>query len=302
MLSRSAIRSDVIYDLSMRPSVVISIICFSVIMLASVAAPLIAPQNPYDPSQLDLLNSHLPPVFMEGGVWEFPLGSDKQGRDVFSAILYGTRLSLIVSLGAVALSTLVGLLIGILAGYFGGHIDALMMRIAEVQFAFPPLLLALLFNGILRAIMGPEAFAVIAVPVLILAIGAAGWVQYARVVRASTLVERTKDYMLASRIGGYRTTYILRRHLIRNILGPVLVLAMTQVAVAVIYEATLSFLGLGTPLTSPSLGALIQSGSQYLFSGIWWVTIFPGATLLVLLVALTIFGDWLRDVLNPKLR
>lgn len=298
----NTIRSDVLYDLFNRPAPLTALVVFSLIIIATIFAPILAPQDPFDVAALDLLNSHLPPLFVDGGNSSFPLGADKQGRDVLSAILYGARISLLVGLSAVAVSTFIGVVVGVCAGYFGGWVDAFAMRIAEIQFAFPPLLLALLLNGFLRALLGSDGFTVIAIPALVFAIGIAGWVPFARVVRATTMIERSKDYVLAGRITKYRTLYIIRRHLIPNVLGPVLVLAMTQVAVAVMYEATLSFLGLGAPLTKPSLGALIQTGSQYLFSGVWWVVVFPGFTLLAVLISLTVFGDWLRDALNPRLR
>lgn len=295
------VKSDVIFDLLIRPAPLVALCMLVVIVVATIGAPLLSPQDPFDVAALDLLNSHLPPAFSNGGSWSFPLGTDKQGRDVLSAILFGARISLVVGLSAVAVSTLIGVAVGVCAGYFGGWVDAMLMRLAEIQFAFPPLLLALLLNGFLRALLGSDTFTQVAIPALVLAIGLAGWVPFARVVRATTMVERSKDYILACKITNYRTMYVIRRHVVPNVLGPVLVLAMTQVAVAVMYEATLSFLGLGTPLTTPSLGALIQSGSQYLFSGIWWVVVFPGSTLLVVLVSLTVFGDWLRDALNPRL-
>jgi len=271
-------------------------------VLGCAFAPWIAPHTPFDPASISILDNNLPPAWAQGADPRFLLGTDMQGRDVLSAMLYGGRISLLVGVGAVALSTLIGLIIGLLAGYFGGLTDTILMRIAEIQFAFPPILIALLLNGILKTALPADVFAAAAVPIMILAIGLAGWVQFARIVRASTLVQRDQDYVTACHAIGLPTWRIVLVHILPNILGPVLVLAMLQIAVAIVTEATLSFLGLGTPLTEPSLGALIQAGSQFLFSGIWWVVIFPGVMLLVMVIAFNLVADWVRDYLNPRLR
>lgn len=300
MLAR--IKSDFWYELLCSPITVISALTIILAVFACTFAPLVAPHTPFDPSTISILDNNLPPAWQNGSDPKFLLGTDMQGRDVFSAMLYGGRISLLVGLGAVALSTLIGLLVGLVAGYFGGLTDAVLMRIAEIQFAFPPILIALLLNGILKAALPADVFAGAAIPIMILAIGLAGWVQFARIVRASTLVQREQDYVMACNAIGLPTFIIIAKHILPNILSPVLVLAMLQIAVAIVTEATLSFLGLGTSLTEPSLGALIQAGSQFLFSGIWWVVIFPGVMLLVMVIAFNLVADWVRDYLNPRLR
>ncbi|MBU2866414.1 ABC transporter permease [Pacificibacter marinus] len=296
------IRSDFWYELLNSPVTVISSLIIGMIVIGCAFAPIFAPHTPFDPATISIMDNNLPPVWQDGADARFLLGTDLQGRDVLSAMLYGGRISLIVGLGAVLLSVLIGMAVGLLAGYFGGWTDAILMRVAEVQFAFPPILIALLFNGILKTTLPAEVFAAAAVPIMVLAIGLAGWVQFARIVRASVMVQRRQDYVTSCEAIGLPTRTIILRHITPNILGPVLVLAMLQIAVAIVTEATLSFLGLGTPLTEPSLGALIQIGSQYLFSGIWWVVIFPGTMLLVMVVAFNLVADWVRDYLNPRLR
>lgn len=296
------IRSDFWYEFLNSPVTVISAIIILLMVIGSTFAPIFAPHTPFDPATISIMDNNLPPAWEAGSDSRFLLGTDLQGRDVLSAMLYGGRISLLVGLGSVALSVVIGMSVGLTAGYFGGMTDAILMRIAEIQFAFPPILIALLFNGILQASLPASVFAQAAVPIMILAIGLAGWVQFARIVRASVLVQRGQDYVTACHAIGLPTLTIILRHITPNILGPVLVLAMLQIAVAIVTEATLSFLGLGTPLTEPSLGALIQVGSQYLFSGIWWVVIFPGTMLLVMVIAFNLVADWARDYLNPRLR
>ncbi|MEH6520011.1 ABC transporter permease [Sulfitobacter sp.] len=296
------IRSDFWYELLNSPVTVVSSVIILLMVLGCTFAPIFAPHTPFDPATISIMDNNLPPAWESGSDPRFLLGTDLQGRDVLSAMLYGGRISLLVGLGAVALSVVIGMTVGLLAGYFGGVTDAILMRIAEIQFAFPPILIALLFNGILKASLPANVFTQAAVPIMILAIGLAGWVQFARIVRASVLVQRGQDYVTACQAIGLPTFTIILRHITPNILGPVLVLAMLQIAVAIVTEATLSFLGLGTPLTEPSLGALIQIGSQYLFSGIWWVVIFPGTMLLVMVIAFNLVADWVRDYLNPRLR
>ena len=296
------IRSDFWYELVNSPVTVVSAIIIAVMIIGCTFAPVFAPHTPFDPATISIMDNNMPPAWADGADPRFLLGTDLQGRDVLSAMLYGGRISLLVGIGAVALSVVIGMTVGLLAGYFGGMTDAVLMRIAEIKFAFPPILIALLFNGILKASLPADVFAQAAVPIMILAIGLAGWVQFARIVRASAMVQRGQDYVTACHAIGLPTPTIILRHITPNILGPVLVLAMLQIAVAIVTEATLSFLGLGTPLTQPSLGALIQIGSQYLFSGIWWVVIFPGIMLLVMVVAFNLVADWVRDYLNPRLR
>ncbi len=296
------IRSEFWYQFLSSPVTVVSSIIIALIVLACVFANWVAPHTPFDPATLSIMDNNLPPSWMSGSDPRFILGTDIQGRDVLSAMLYGGRISLMVGLGAVALSATIGMTIGLFSGYFGGLLDTVLMRLAEIQFAFPPILIALLFNGILKATLPAHLFSQAAVPIMILAIGLAGWVQFARIVRSSVLVQRSQDYVTSCRAIGLPTMTILLRHITPNVLSPVLVLAMLQIAVAIVTEATLSFLGLGTPLTEPSLGALIQIGSQYLFSGIWWVVIFPGAMLLVMVIAFNLVADWVRDFLNPRLR
>jgi len=296
------IRSDFWYELINSPVTVVSLIVIVLMVTACAFAPVFAPHTPFDAATISILDNNLPPVWEQGSDPRFLLGTDLQGRDVLSAMLYGGRISLLVGLGAVALSVFIGMTVGLVAGYFGGLTDSVLMRIAEIQFAFPPILIALLFNGFLKASLPAGVFAKASVGIMILAIGLAGWVQFARIVRASVLVQRGQDYVTACHAIGLPTLTIILRHITPNILGPVLVLAMLQIAVAIVTEATLSFLGLGTPLTQPSLGALIQIGSQYLFSGIWWVVVFPGGMLLVMVVVFNLVADWVRDYLNPRLR
>src|SRR4029453_11181254 len=257
---------------------------------------------PYDLATLNLLDALSPPVWEAGGKEGFLLGTDDQGRDVLSTIMFGARVSLLVGLASVALAVLFGVGLGLLAGYVGGRTDAVIMRIADVQLSFPAILIALLIGGVARAGLPHEAHGELALAVLILAIAASNWVQYARTVRGSTMVEKNKEYVQAARVIGVAPIGIMRRHLLPNVLGPVLVLATINIATAIITEATLSFLGVGVPPTQPSLGTLIRVGNDFLFSGEWWITIFPGAALVIMVLAINLLGDWLRDALNPKLR
>jgi peptide/nickel transport system permease protein len=270
--------------------------------MAAILAPLIAPQNPFDPGQLELLNSRLPPLWVEGGQRPFLLGTDEQGRDIFSAILYGLRISLVVGFLSVTFSSALGIALGLVGGYVGGVIDGLIMRAADVQLAFPAILIALLIDGVVKSILGNQIDAAAMLSVLVFAIGLSFWVQYARTVRGSVMVETNKDYIAAARLIGLSAPAILLRHVLPNVLGPVLVIATTNLALAVITEATLSFLGSGMPPATPSLGTLIRIGNDFLFSGEWWIVAFPGAALAGLVFAINLLGDWLRDALNPKLR
>lgn len=297
-----SLRSDFWFAFLSSRVTVLSFVIIVVFVLGCGFAEIFTVHRPFDPGTFDIMDNKLPPAWLEGGSSAYLLGTDTQGRDVLSAILYGGRISMIVGLGAVVLGVGLGVIAGLLAGFNGGLTDAVIMRLAEIQFSFPPILLALLFSGILKAALPPEQFGQAAIPILILSIGLSGWVQYARVVRASTMVERNKEYVLACHAIGFSRSYILRRHILPNIVGPVMVIAMLQIAVAIVTEATLSFLGLGTPLTEPSLGGLIQAGAEYLFSGVWWVVVFPGLALLVLVIAFNLVADWFRDYLNPRLR
>ena len=269
--------------------------------VCAIFAPWIAPHNPFDLATLELMNARLPPAWMADGQRTFLLGTDDQGRDILSALMYGARISLAVGLASVVLSVLIGVLLGLLAGFLGGWVDSLLMRVCDVMLSFPAILVALLIAGVGRALF-PNAHETLAFGVLILSITLTGWVQYARTVRGSTLVERNKEYVQAARVTGVAPLRIMRRHVLPNVMGPVLVLATIQVATAIITEATLSFLGVGAPPTSPSLGTLIRVGNDYLFSGEWWITIFPGIMLVLIALSVNLLGDWLRDALNPRLR
>ncbi|MGO4835690.1 ABC transporter permease, partial [Rhizobiaceae sp. 2RAB30] len=281
---------------------VASAIVSLVLVLAAVFAPLIAPQNPFDPAAISIMDSFYPPAWSADGQPGFLLGTDDQGRDVLSTILYGMRISLAVGFASVVFAMVLGVSLGLIAGYAGGMTDTIIMRIADVQLTFPALLIALLIDGVARALAGPQAYQDIVFSVLVLSIGLSFWVQYARTVRGSVLVEANKEYVLAARLIGLRPVTIMFRHVLPNVLGPVLVIATINLALAIITEATLSFLGVGVPPTQPSLGTLIRVGNDFLFSGEWWITIFPGITLAILALAVNLLGDWLRDALNPKLR
>jgi peptide/nickel transport system permease protein len=261
----------------------------------------VAPHNPFDLATLELSDSMLPPAWMTGGQAKYLLGTDEQGRDVFSALMYGARISLLIGGASVVVSVLIGVSLGLLAGYAGGRIDAFIMRVCDVMLSFPSILIALLIAGVGRALF-PNAQDSLAFGVLILAIALPGWVQYARTVRGSTMVERNKEYVQAARVVGVPPLRIMLRHVLPNVLGPVLVLATIHVATAIQTEATLSFLGVGVSPTSPSLGTFINEGNKQLFSGAWWLVIFPGTMLLLIALSMNLFGDWLRDALNPKLR
>ena len=265
-------------------------------------APWVAPTNPFDLAKIDLLDSQIPPIWMEDGDSRFILGTDDQGRDLYSAILYGSRISLAVGFVSVAFAAITGIILGLVSGYVGGRTDAIIMRIAEVQLTFPAILIALLIDGVARGIFGDLDRERYAFWILSFAIGLSFWVQYARTVRGSTLVEKNKEYVQAARVIGIPSIIIMIRHILPNVLGPVLVIATINLALAIITEATLSFLGVGVPPTQPSLGTLIRIGNDFLFSGEWWIAIFPGITLAILVLAVNLLGDWLRDVLNPKLR
>jgi peptide/nickel transport system permease protein len=278
-----------------------STVIFVLMMLASFGAPFIAPHNPFDLATLNLLDALKPPAWNVDGQALYPLGTDSQGRDLLSAMMYGMRVSLLIGIASVALSMLVGVVLGLLAGYAGGRTDAFIMRVADVQLSFPAILIALLIDGVARAVVPRDMHELIAIPVLIGAIALAGWPQYARTVRGSTMVEKNREYVQAARIIGISSPVIMFRHVLPNVMGPVLVLATVHLATAIITEATLSFLGVGVPPTEPSLGTLIRIGNDFLFSGEWWITIFPGLALVLLVLSVNLLGDWLRDALNPRL-
>lgn len=271
------------------------------LLVAAFGAPWIAPHNPFDLATIDLLDALKPPVWLADGTAKYLLGTDSQGRDMLSALMYGTKVSLLIGLAAVAGAMSLGIVLGLISGYAGGRIDALIMRVADVQLSFPAILIALLIDGVARAVVPGDMHEVIAFPVLVGAIALAGWPQYARTVRGSTLVEKNREYVQAARVIGISSPVIMFRHVLPNVLGPVLVLATVHLATAIITEATLSFLGVGVPPTSPSLGTLIRIGNDFLFSGEWWITIFPGAALVLLVLSVNLLGDWLRDALNPRL-
>ena len=295
--------SDVAASFRRSPVAIISGVVALVIVLAAIFAPLIAPTNPYDPSSLNLMDGFTPtmqPNAFTGN--SYLMGTDNQGRDVFSTILYGARISLFVGVSAVLLAMVLGISAGLVAGYRGGWVDAVLMRVADVQLSFPSILIALLIFGVARGIIPPTQREAMAIWVLIVAIGLSDWVQFARVVRGATMVEKGKEYVQAARVIGVTPLRILIRHILPNVMGPVLVIATISVALAIIAEATLSFLGVGVPPTQPSLGTLIRIGQQFLFSGEWWILLFPALTLLALALSVNMLGDWLRDALNPRLR
>ena len=293
---------DLFYSFRRSPITITAFVVTVVFFIMSFAAQWVAPHNTNDVASLNLLDSFLPPVWEEGGNSVYLLGTDNQGRDVLSSIMFGMRISLGVGFAAVVFSMVIGVGLGLISGYLGGIIDAVIMRVADIQLSFPAILLALLIDGVARGFLPRDMHDEMAVYVLVFAIGISGWVQYARTVRGSTLVEKNKEYVQAAHVMGIPPVLIMLRHVLPNAMGPVLVIATIHLATAIITEATLSFLGVGVPPTSPSLGTLIRVGNDFLFSGEWWITIFPGAALAILVLAVNLLGDWLRDALNPKLR
>lgn len=297
------LRSDLFYDFVRSPIAVISFVLVSTLILLAVFANFIAPTNPFDPASLNLMNGFTAPLEPNAFTGEvFLMGTDDQGRDLFSAILFGLRVSLFVGIMAVALATCIGVFLGLLAGYIGGWLDSLVMRLADIQMTFPSILIAMLIYGVARGVLPPELRDEMAISVLILSIGLSEWVSIARTVRSSTLVEKEKEYVAAARLIGLNHFRIMLRHILPNVLSPVLVIATITLALAIIAEATLSFLGVGAPPTKPSLGTLIRVGQDFLFSGEWWILLFPAITLLLLALSVNLFGDWLRDTLNPRLK
>ncbi|MFN5722358.1 MAG: ABC transporter permease [Betaproteobacteria bacterium] len=293
--------SDVWFSFRTSPVAVLAALVALLCAFCAFFAPWVAPYDPFDLAALDLSDARLPPAWADDGVSKYLLGTDDQGRDILSALMYGARISLLVGLASVLLSVLIGVSLGLLSGFVGGRVDALIMRTCDVMLSFPSILVALLIDGVGRALF-PNAHDTLAFAVLILAISMSGWVQYARTVRGSTLVERNKEYVQAARVVGVAPWRIMFRHVMPNVMGPVLVLATIQVATAILTEATLSFLGVGVPPTSPSLGTLIRIGNDFLFSGEWWITIVPGVVLVLIALSVNLLGDWLRDALNPRLR
>ena len=292
---------DLWFSFTHSPTAIIAAVIAVVCVTCAVFAGWIAPHNPFDLATLDLTDARLPPAWVEGGTTKYLFGTDDQGRDILSALMYGSRISLLVGLASVALSVLIGVGLGLLSGFVGGAVDGVIMRVCDVMLSFPSILVALLIDGAGRA-MFPNAHESLAFSVLVIAIALTGWVQYARTVRGSTMVERNKEYVQAARVIGVAPLRVMFRHVLPNVLGPVLVLATIQIAGAIITEATLSFLGVGVPPTSPSLGTLIRVGQDFLFSGEWWITIFPGLMLVMIALSVNLLGDWLRDALNPRLR
>jgi peptide/nickel transport system permease protein len=294
--------SDLGLSFRSSPVSVASAIIFFFLVFGALLAPWIAPQNPLDLASLDLHNAELPPAWIDGGKIHFLLGTDNQGRDVLSAILYGLRVSLLIGFASVVLAMVIGVALGLTAGFLGGWVDVVIMRIADVELSFPTILIALLINGMIRIIFPEARSGSFALFVLVAAIGLSGWVQYARTTRGLTMVEKQKEYVQAARTIGQGSAFIAIRHILPNTFGPISVIATINFALAILTEATLSFLGVGLPPTSPSLGTLIRVGNEFMFSGLWWIVVFPSITLMILVLSENLLGDWLRDVFNPKLR
>jgi peptide/nickel transport system permease protein len=294
--------SDLMYSFTRQKLVMLAAFITLVMVLGSLLSPLLAPYNPYDLKSLNLLDSNTPPSWAKDGDPRFWLGTDDQGRDILSTMLYGTRASIAISVCAVLFALSLGVSLGLVAGYVGGRVDSLIMRIADVQLTFPAILTALMVDGVAKVVLKGSALGDNHFWILVVAIGLSYWVQYARTVRGVTMVEKNKEYVQAARLIGLSKTAIMFKHVLPNVLSPVMVIATINLALAIITEATLSFLGVGLPPTEPSLGTMIQVGNKYLFSGSWWMVAFPGLTLAVLVLAVNLLGDWLRDALNPRLR
>ncbi len=299
---RRAYDSDIAYSFRQSPIVVGAAIVVLMIFLVALFATWLTPVDPLDLAAINITDGLKPPAWLEGGDGQFLLGTDDQGRDLFSAIIYGTRLSLFIGVISVLLAMSIGITLGLISGYAGGAVDAFIMRIADVQLTFPAILIALLIDGVARGILTGPKHEELAIFVVVMSIGLSFWVQYARTVRGSVLVEKNKEYVLAARVIGLRPLLILFRHILPNVMGPVLVIGTINLALAIITEATLSFLGVGLPATQPSLGRLIQEGNNFLNSGEWWLIVFPGVALVLMVLSVNLLGDWLRDALNPKLR
>ena len=298
---RSFERSYLFYSFRRDQVAIISFTILFIFVLASFSAPLLAPYDPYDPMQIDIMDSEIPPVWMEAGDQRFMLGTDAQGRDLFSTILYGSRISITIGIFAVLLQAFLGISIGLVSGYVGGRLDNFLMRLADIQLSFSTLMVAIIFLAVFQALFGTELYEKLAILMLILVIGIAEWPQYARTVRANVLAEKKKEYVDAVRVIGLGSLRIMFKHILPNTLSPILVISTVQIANAIVSEAALSFLGLGMPVTKPSLGSLINSGFEFIFSGSWWITIIPGIVLVLLVLVMNLLGDFLRDVMNPKL-
>lgn len=294
-------KSYLLYSFKQDWVAIASFIVLANLILISILAPVLAPYNPYDPLSIDIMNSEIPPAWVEEGTKAFIFGTDIQGRDLLSTMIYGLRLSVIIGIGAVLLQAFLGISVGLTAGYIGGKVDAILMRIADIQLSFPYLMVAIFISAIFQVVFGIGRFEELAVPLLVVIIGLSEWPVYARTVRASVLGEKNKEYVEAARVIGLSRKIIMVRHILPNTMTSVLVISTIQVANAIMSEAALSFLGLGMPVTKPSLGSLIKSGFEYIFSGSWWITFFPGIVLIVFVLVINLLGDWLRDVLNPKL-
>ena len=298
---RSFERSYLFYSFRRDQVAIISFTILFIFVLASFFAPLLAPFDPYDPIQIDIMDSEIPPAWMEAGDQRFMLGTDAQGRDLFSTILYGSRISITIGIFAVLLQAFLGISIGLVSGYVGGRLDNFLMRLADIQLSFSTLMVAIIFLAVFQALFGTELYEKLAILMLILVIGIAEWPQYARTVRANVLAEKKKEYVDAVRVIGLGSLRIMFKHILPNTLSPILVISTVQIANAIVSEAALSFLGLGMPVTKPSLGSLINSGFEFIFSGSWWITIIPGIVLVLLVLVMNLLGDFLRDVMNPKL-
>lgn len=294
-------KSYLLYSFKRDPIAIISFGVLAVLAIISILAPVIAPYNTYDTATYDIMDAETPPAWMKGGNEMFVLGTDIQGRDLLSTMIYGLRVSFLIGVGAVVFQALVGILVGMLSGYLGGKLDAFLMRLADIQFSIPYLIVAIFTAAIFKLAFGVGRYSELAVPLLIIIIGMSEWPKYARTVRASVLGEKNKEYVEAARVIGFSRRQIMFRHVLPNTMTPVLVISTIQVAGAVMSEAALSFLGLGMPITKPSLGSLIRAGFEYIFSGSWWITFFPGVLLIIFILVILLLGDWLRDVLNPKL-
>jgi len=294
--------SDVWYKFTASPLTVIAAIVALAMIACAILAPWIAPHDPFDPQSIDLMNSLTPPVWSPDGSWDFILGTDDQGRDLLSAILYGARISILVGFVSVGFAVIVGMMAGLISGYIGGVLDTVIMRIVDIQMTFPAIMVALLVDGITRSMLPKDQHDSLAIFVIIFSLGLSIWPQVARTVRASTMVEKNREYVQAARVMGRSAPIIMLRHVMPNVLGPVLVIATINLGVAILGEATLSFLGVGISASEPSLGTLIRIGNNFLFSGERWIVLFPGLTLALLVLSVNLLGDWLRDVLDPKLR
>ena len=293
--------SDLSWSFRHSPIAIVSALVLAVLLAGAAFCGWLAPYNPFDLATLNLLDSQQPPAFLADGTAAHLLGTDDQGRDVLSAILYGMRISLVVGVLSVLFAVLVGVAVGLLAGYAGGRTDTVLMRVADVQLSFPAILIALLVDGVGKAVL-PQQHDQLALPIIVFAVGISFWPQFARTVRGSTMVERGKEYVMAARVIGLSPARIMLSHVLPNVLGPVLVIGTLTLGLAIISEATLSFLGVGLPPTQPSVGTLIRIGNDFLFSGEWWIAVFPGIALVLMVLSINLLGDWLRDALNPRLR